>query len=83
MRVMRDLMAMGVERSLVDRALTDAWPASVPPEDLARTLAAKRLKQLGKGLPRQVLRRRLVQYLGRRGFGGATAGKVVGEVMGR
>jgi regulatory protein len=83
MRVMRDLMAMGVERGLVDRALTDAWPASVPPEDLARTLAAKRLKQLGKGLPRQVLRRRLVQYLGRRGFGGATAGKVVGEVMGR
>jgi regulatory protein len=83
MRVMRDLMAMGVERGVVDRALTEAWPASVPPEDLARTLAAKRLKQLGKGLPRPVLRRRLVQYLGRRGFGGATAGKVVGEVLGR
>src|SRR6478609_1130889 len=82
MRVMRDLMAMGVERGVVDRALAEAWPASVPPEDLARTLAAKRLKQLGKGLPRPVLRRRLVQYLGRRGFGGATAGKVVGEVMG-
>jgi len=53
------------------------------PEELARTLAAKRLQQLGKGLPRPVLKRRLLQYLGRRGFGGSTAGKVVGEVLGR
>ena len=83
MRIQRDLGAMGVERSIVDRALESAWPASVPPEELARSLAVKRLKQLGKGLPRQALRRRLVQYLGRRGFGGATAGKVVGEVLGR
>ena len=81
MRVQRDLMAMGVERSVVDRALETAWPASVPPEELARTLAAKRLKQLGSTLPRQALRRRLVQYLGRRGFGGSVAGKVVGEVL--
>jgi regulatory protein len=83
MRIQRDLGAMGVERSIVDRALESAWPASVAPEELARTLAAKRLKQLGKGLPRQALRRRLVQYLGRRGFGGSVAGKVVGEVLGR
>ena len=81
MRIQRDLGAMGVERSIVDRALESAWPASVPPEELARSLAVKRLKQLGKGLPRQALRRRLVQYLGRRGFGGSTAGKVVGEVL--
>ncbi|HET7042854.1 MAG TPA: regulatory protein RecX [Gemmatimonadales bacterium] len=81
LRVQRDLGAMGVERAIVDRAIAEAWPASVPPEELARTLAAKRLKQLGKGLTRQALRRRLVQYLGRRGFGGATAGKVVGEVL--
>jgi regulatory protein len=82
MRIQRDLGAMGVERSIVDRALQSAWPASVPPEELARSLAAKRLKQLGKALPRQALRRRLVQYLGRRGFGGSVAGKVVGEVLG-
>lgn len=83
MRVQRDLGAMGVERSIVDRAIIEAWPASVPPEELARALAAKRLKQLGSALPRQALRRRLVQYLARRGFGGSTAGKVVGEVLGR
>lgn len=83
MRVQRDLMAMGVERGLVDQALGTAWPASVPPEELARSLAVKRLKQLGTKLPKQALRRRLVQYLGRRGFGGAQAGKVVGEVLGR
>ena len=82
MRVQRDLGAMGVERSVVDRAIAEAWPKSVPPEELARSLAAKRLKQLGSGLPRQALRRRLVQYLGRRGFGGSTASKVVGEVLG-
>jgi regulatory protein len=81
MRVQRDLGAMGVERSVVDRALAEAWPASIPPEELARSLAAKRLKQLGSGLPRQALRRRLVQYLARRGFGGSVAGKVVGEVL--
>jgi regulatory protein len=83
MRIQRDLGAMGVERSIVDRALESAWPASVPPEELARSLAAKRLKQLGTGVPRQALRRRLVQYLGRRGFGGSVAGKVVSEVLGR
>lgn len=81
MRVQRDLGAMGVERSIVDRALAEAWPKSVPPEELARALAAKRLKQLGTTLPRQALRRRLIQYLGRRGFGGSVAGKVVGEVL--
>ncbi|MEO6067677.1 MAG: regulatory protein RecX [Gemmatimonadales bacterium] len=81
MRVQRDLMSMGVERSIVDQALGTAWPASVPPEELARSLAVKRLKQLGTKLPKQALRRRLVQYLGRRGFSGAAAGKVVGEVL--
>lgn len=83
MRIQRDLGAMGVERSVVDRALESAWPASLPPEELARTLAAKRLKQLGSGVPRQALRRRLVQYLGRRGFAGSVAGKVVSEVLGK
>lgn len=82
LRVQRDLMAMGVERRIIDEALRTAWPATIAPEDLARTLAAKRLKQLGKGLPRQALRRRLTQYLARRGFGGREAGKVVGEVLG-
>src|SRR6478736_7171409 len=82
MRVQRDLMMMGVERGVVDRALTDAWPENISPEELARTLAAKRLKQLGKALPRQVLRRRLVQYLGRRGFGGATRGRWWGRCWG-
>ena len=80
-RVKRDLLAMGVEGNVIDRAIAEAWPASVPPEELAKALAAKRLKQLG-ALPRQALRRRLVQYLGRRGFGGSVAGKVVREVLG-
>ena len=82
MRVKRDLQAMGVERTVVEQAIGLGWPTSVPPEELAKALAAKRLKQLG-ALPRQALRRRLIQYLGRRGFGGGVAGKVVGEVLGR
>ena len=81
MRVQRDLMARGVERGIIDRALTEAWPKGVEPIELARALAAKRLKQLGRDLPRQALRRRLVQYLARRGFGGSEAGKVVGDLL--
>ena len=82
MRVRRDLMAMGVERSVVDLALGTSWPKEVEPEELARSLAAKRLRQLGTKLPRQALRRRLIQYLARRGFGGSSAGTVVGAVLG-
>ena len=81
MRVQRDLQAMGIDRDIIDRAVREGWPKTVPPEELARALAAKRLKQLGTKIPRQALRRRLVQYLGRRGFGGSTATKVVSEVL--
>ena len=78
-RLIRDLLAMGVQRSLIDRALAAEWPegsdGSVP-----LVLATKRAAQLGP-LPRQTKRRRVLAYLARRGFSGREVGEMVEEVL--
>lgn len=79
-RLRRDLMALGVERPLIDRAITAHWPEPEEALDLARGLAEKRARQLA-GLAPEVKRRRLIQYLARRGFTGRGVGELVRKVL--
>jgi regulatory protein len=79
-RVARDLMAMGVERSLIDRAIASQWPEGSDRSAVPLALAHKRAAQLGS-LPRQAKRRRLVAYLARRGFTGREITDMVEQVV--
>lgn len=78
-RVARELGAMGVDRGVIDRALA-AWPAESAPESIIRALAVRRAAQL-HGLDRQTRERRVLAYLGRRGFTGASARDAVREAL--
>lgn len=76
----RELQTKGVDGDQIDEALS-----SVGTEDeyvAALTLAERRYRNMS-GLPREVAFRRLSGALGRRGFSGATAARVLGEVLGR
>ena len=79
-RLVRDLLAMRVERSLVDRAITCHWPEGSDRSAVPLALAHKRAAQLGS-LPRQTKRRRLVAYLARRGFTGRDISEMVDRVI--
>lgn len=80
-RLTRDLMAMGVERALIDRALAAEWPDGSATTDVPLALASKRAAQLGD-LPRPVKRRRVLAYLARRGFAGREISDIVARVVG-
>lgn len=79
-RLTRDLLSMGVERSLIDRALDAEWPEGSDRTTVPLALARKRAGQLG-GLPRQTKRRRVVAYLARRGFTGREISDMVEKVL--
>ncbi|HZB27803.1 MAG TPA: RecX family transcriptional regulator [Gemmatimonadales bacterium] len=81
-RLTRDLLAMGVERSLIDRAVAAQWPEGSDRSAVPLALARKRVSQLGS-LPRQTKRRRLVAYLARRGFTGREVTEIVDQVVSR
>jgi regulatory protein len=81
LRLTRDLLSMGVERPLIDRALEAEWPEGSDQTAVPLALARKRAGQLG-GLPRQTKRRRVVAYLARRGFVGHEISEMVQEVVG-
>jgi regulatory protein len=81
-RLVRDLLAMGVERTLVDRALAAEWPEGSDRSRVPFALAAKRAAQLGD-LPRTVKRRRVLAYLARRGFSGRDITELVARVVDR
>jgi regulatory protein len=68
-RIARDLLAMGVERPHVDRALAAEWPEGSDRTAVPLALATRRAAQLAD-LPRPVRRRRVLAYLARRGFTG-------------
>jgi regulatory protein len=80
LRLARDLAAMGVERSVIDRALAGHAGGADGTDDIARALAAKRAAQLGD-LPRHVRRRRVLAYLARRGFSGREVSEMVGKLL--
>jgi regulatory protein len=78
-RLIRDLLAKGVAREVAERAVAEQWPAGADHDEVA-ALAARRAGQLGE-LPRPVLRRRLLAFLARRGYGGHDAVRAVSEVL--
>jgi len=79
-RLTRDLLAMGVQRSLIDRALAAEWPEGSDRTSMPRELATKRAAQLGP-LPRQTRRRRVLAYLARRGFTGREVTEIVERAL--
>jgi regulatory protein len=79
-RLIRDLLAMGVQRSLIDRALAAEWPEGSDRSSMPLVLATKRAAQLGP-LPRQTKRRRVLAYLARRGFSGREVTEMVERVV--
>jgi regulatory protein len=79
-RLVRDLLSMGVERSVIDGAIAAQWPEGSDRGAVPLALARKRAAQLGS-LPRQTKRRRLVAYLARRGFTGREVMEMVDQVV--
>jgi regulatory protein len=80
LRLTRDLLSMGVERSVIDRAIAAQWPEGSDRSTMPLALATKRAAQLGS-LPRHVKRRRVVAYLARRGFSGREISEMVDRVV--
>jgi regulatory protein len=81
-RLLRDLLAQGVERRTAERAVGRALEEEgIDPEVEARAVAAKRARQLA-GLPVPVRKRRLLAFLVRRGYGGAEVRDLVDELCG-
>jgi regulatory protein len=79
-RLTRDLLAMGVDRSVIDRALAAQWPEGSDRASVPLALAQKRAAQLGP-LPRNTKRRRLLAFLARRGFTGREVLDLVDRVV--
>lgn len=79
-RLAHDLMAMGVERGVIDRAIGAHQGRSEGRADVPLALATKRAAQL-RDLPRQVRRRRVLAYLARRGFTGREVSEMVGKLL--
>jgi regulatory protein len=79
-RLVRDLLSMGVERSVIDHAIAAEWTEDTDKAAMPLALAQKRAAQLG-GLPRQTKRRRVVAYLARRGFSGRDILDIVDSVL--
>ena len=79
-RLVRDLLSMGVIRSLIDRAIADQWPEGSDRSAMPLALAQKRVAQLG-ALPRGTKRRRVLAYLARRGFTGREVTQMVEGVL--
>jgi regulatory protein len=76
-RLIRDLLALGVDQRVAEQAVHRSLAAEgVDPTRAVRALAEKRARQLA-GLPAPVRKRRLVAFLARRGFGGAEVREVV------
>ena len=79
-RLVRDLLAMGVQRSLIDRAVAAEWPEGSDRTSMPQALVSKRAAQLGT-MPKQTKRRRLLAYLARRGFLGRDVSALVEGVL--
>jgi regulatory protein len=80
LRLTRDLIAMGVERGIIDRAVAGHAREFEGNGDVPRALATKRAAQL-RDLPRHVKRRRVLAYLARRGFSGPEVSEMVGKLL--
>jgi regulatory protein len=79
-RLLRDLLAMGVDRGVAEEAIAAAWAGEDREAQASLALARKRASQLGN-LPRPAKRRRLLAYLARRGFAGRDVRATVSRVL--
>jgi SOS response regulatory protein OraA/RecX len=79
-RLRRDHATLGVARAHIDAALSAQWTEPESALALADDLARRRARQL-RGLPRDTCRRRLLAYLGRRGFTGRRVSELVTRVL--
>ena len=80
LRLKRDLLALGVQGSVIEQALRSRWPSGDVEPEVPRTLALRRSRQLGE-LPRLTKRRRLLAYLARRGYTGRSANEAVSHAL--
>jgi regulatory protein len=81
-RIVRDLLAQGVERGTAEEAVRRALEMEViDPETAARALAVRRVRQLGDVAP-AVKKRRLYAFLLRRGYPGPQVRELVEELAG-
>ncbi|MFN0179389.1 MAG: regulatory protein RecX [Gemmatimonadales bacterium] len=75
-RLRRELLGMGVARDVVDQALSTETTGSAAVASRIEQLIAKRRQQLS-ALSGTELRRRIVAYLGRRGYTGSEVVRLV------
>jgi len=80
-RLVRDLLARGVDRRHVDAAIAEVWPDGPEIGDQVQALAERRARQLG-ALPTPVKRRRVLAFLARRGYMGREVSDLVARVVG-
>ncbi len=81
-RLISDLRARGVDKRLAERAVYETMDEEeIDPMTQAREVAEKRSAQLGN-LPAHKKRRRLLAYLGRRGYRGYEIEEIVRDVLG-
>ena len=79
-RLIKDLLAQGVDRRLAEESVRHALDEEgVDPQIEARAVAVKRARQLAD-LPAAVRKRRLLAYLARRGYGGPGVKELVEQV---
>ena len=79
-RLIKDLLAQGVERRTAEDAVRQALDdEDIDPGREARAVAVKRARQLD-GLPPAVRKRRLLAFLLRRGYGGPQVKALIAEL---
>ena len=79
-RLRHDLVSLGVSREAIERAVAELTASVEDPLDRPRALLTKRLRQLA-GLSAEARRRRLTAFLGRRGYRGSDARRLVEEAL--
>lgn len=81
-RLIHDLLMLGVDRAVAERAVREVATAEgLDAGATARSLAEKRVAQL-RGVPVTAQRRRLLIYLARRGFRGSDVREMVTKLTG-
>ncbi len=78
-RLKQDLLTKGLSRELVDQTLATLY-AEVDEEELAQLAAEKKVHQL-RGVDANVKRRRLIQFLQRKGFPADIVFKTVHQLI--
>lgn len=76
MLLKKELCGKGISSTIIEKALSEREETEI---GVANTIAEKKLKSL-KGLPEEKVRKRLFDYLARRGFSFSVIGEILGEV---